>query len=93
MGKKINASGAGAVRTILKNKDEFHYDLRFETQDGSRTTYVFDVFYENTTGTFTIAQEDGKIIVAALNLSMGKVISLTNDANLRKLAEYVLENK
>lgn len=93
MGKAIPASGANAVRIILKNKDAFHYDLRSETPDGSRTTYVFDIFYENTTGTFTIATDNGKIIVAALNLSMGKVISLVNDANLRKLAEYVLENK
>lgn len=92
MAKTISASGAGAVRTILKNKEDFHYDLISETPDGDRTTYVYDIFYENVTGRFTIARENGKIIVAALNLSIGKVISLVNDANIRKLAEYVLDN-
>lgn len=90
MGK--NTSKAGAVRMIMKNIDEFHFDLRSKEDDGSRTTYVYDVFYENSTGTLTIATDEGKIVVAALNFSMGKIISLVNDANMRKLAEYVLEH-
>ena len=28
MAKPIPASGAGAVRIILKNKEDFHFDLR-----------------------------------------------------------------
>lgn len=92
MGKKISPSGAGAVRTILKNLPDFHFDLRSEEKDGDRTNYVFDIFYENVTGTLTIAEKDGEIIVAALNISNGKIITLSNDTNLRKLASYVLEN-
>lgn len=93
MGKKISVSGAGAVRTILKDKQDFHFDLRNETADGDTITRVYDIFYENTTGTFTIVTRADQIQVAALNLSMGKVINLTNDTNLRKLAEYVLASK
>lgn len=91
MGKKLPASGAGAVRIILKNKDDFHFDLRRIEQDGDRTNYIYDVFYENAAGTLNMAVKDGKIIIAALNLSLGKVITLDNDANLIKLARYVLE--
>lgn len=91
MGKKLPSSGAGAVRILLKNKEDFHFDLRTSSQDGDRTNYVFDVFYENATGTFNIATRDGKIIIAALNLSLGKVITLDNDTNLAKLAKYVLD--
>ncbi len=91
MAKKLSASGANAVRTILKNKEDFHADLRDEQKDGDRTTYVFDVEYANSVGTFTVAVENGQIVVAVLNLSMGRLYSLVNDGNLRKLAEYVLE--
>jgi hypothetical protein len=38
-----------------------------------------------------IATRDGKIIICALNLSLGKVITLDNDTSLIKLARYVLE--
>lgn len=55
MAKKLSGSGANAIRTILKNKDAFHADLRDEQKDGDRTTYVFDVEYENSVGTFTVA--------------------------------------
>ncbi len=91
MGKKLTLTGANAVRTILKNKDDFHADLRDETKDGARTTYVFDFEYDDHVGTFTIATEDGDIKVAVLNLSMGRIISLVNDANIKKLAQYVLD--
>lgn len=90
MAKK--STSGGVIRNILKNKEAFQFDLRHREDDGGRVTSTYDVFYENSNGTFTIAVEDGKIVVAALNLSMGKVISLVNDMNIRKLAEYVLEN-
>ena len=48
----------GAVRSILKNKDNFQFDLRSSEKDGSRTTNVYDVFYENSNGTFTIAFDE-----------------------------------
>lgn len=92
MGKPILTSGANAVRTLLKYKEDFQFDLRSETMDGTATTRVYDIFYENTTGTFTIVTDHDEISVAALNLSMGKVINLHNDQNLRKLARYVLEH-
>ena len=90
MGKSIPASGAGAVRIILKNKKDFHFDLRSKEQEGTRTSYSFDVFYENVSGTLNMAVEDGEIRIAAMNLGLGKVITLSNDENLRKLGTYVL---
>lgn len=91
MAKKLTLNGSNAVRILLKNKEAIQADLRSEEKDDDRTTYVFDIFYEDSTGTFTIARENDRIVVAALNLNMGRVISLVNDANIRKLAEYVLE--
>lgn len=91
MAKKLTLTGANTVRTILKNKEDFHVDLRDQEVDDARTTYVFDFEYGDHIGTFTIATEDGEIKVAVLNLSMGRIISLVNDANIRKLAQYVLD--
>jgi hypothetical protein len=91
MAKSLPASGAGALRIILKNKEDFHFDLRSKTEDKDRTNYIYDVFYENASGTMNIATRDGKIIICALNLSLGKVITLDNDTSLIKLARYVLE--
>lgn len=91
MGKTIPSSGAGAVRIILKNKEAFKFDLRNKETEGARTSYLFDVFYENAAGTLNIAVEDSEVRLAALNLSLGKVINLNNDVNLKKLCRYVLE--
>ena len=85
MAKPIPASGAGAVRLILKNKEDFHFDLR------KKESYLYDVFYVNATGTLNIALEENEIKIAALNLGLGKVITLSNDENLKKLCRYVLE--
>lgn len=92
MGKKISPSGAGAIRTILKSLDDFHYDLRSEETNGSKTTRVYDFFYENVNGTFTVVTSGDQIDIAVLNISNGKIINLHNDLNIRKLAEYVLKN-
>ena len=35
--------------------------------------------------------EENEIKIAALNLGLGKVITLSNDENLKKLCRYVLE--
>ena len=75
MAKSIPSSGAGAVRIILKNKDTFHFDLREKKEDNGKQSYLFDVYYENTTGT----------------LNLGKVITLSNDTNLKKLCNYVVD--
>lgn len=91
MAKKLTLNGANAVRTILKNKEDFHADLRSQEEDGGRTTYVFDIYYGDTNGTFTVATEGDRIVIAVLNLSMGKIISMMNDTNIRKLAQYVLD--
>ncbi|MBD5424088.1 MAG: hypothetical protein HDR44_03065 [Allobaculum sp.] len=90
--KKLTHTGANVVRTILKNLDAFQADLRSQETEGNRTTYIFDVFYQDTNGTFTIAKENGEIVIAVLNLSMSRIVSLVNDANIRKLAQYVLDN-
>ena len=77
MAKSIPSSGAGAVRIILKNKENFHFSLRNKGQEGDRTSYLYDVFVE----------------IAALNLSLGKVITLDSDTNLKKLCTFVLESE
>lgn len=93
MAKTIPSSGAGAVRIILKNKESFHYDLREKTEQEGKVSYLYDVFYENATGTLNMLVKDGKLEIAALNLSLGKVITLSNDGNLKKLCMHVLESE
>lgn len=83
MTKSIPSSGAGAVRIILKNKDAFHFDLREKKEDNGKQSYLFDVYYENATGTLNVLMENGEPVIAALNLSLGKVITLSNDTNLK----------
>ncbi len=92
MAKSLPSSGAGAVRIILKNKDAFHFDLREKTDENGKTGYLFDVFYETATGTLNMLVDEGTPVIAALNLSLGRVITLDNDTNLKKLCKYVLEN-
>lgn len=91
MAKKVSLNAANAVRSILKNKEELKADLRSEEQDGERTVYVFDVFFGDAIGTFTIAKENDEIPVAVLNFSMGRIFSKVNDKNIEKLARYVLD--
>ena len=52
---------------------------------------MFDVYYENTTGTLNVLMDNGEPVIAALNLSLGKVITLSNDTNLKKLCKYVID--
>ena len=92
MAKALPSSGAGAVRIILKNKDAFEFTLRENNEVGNRTGYLYDVFYVNATGTLNMQVEDGNPVIASLNLGLGKVITLSNDTNLKKLCRYVLEN-
>ena len=84
MTKSIPSSGAGAVRIILKNKDAFHFDLREKKEDNGKQSYLFDVYYENATGTLNVLMDNGEPVIAALNLSLGKVITLSNDTNLNE---------
>lgn len=91
MAKSIPSSGAGAVRIILKNKDAFHFDLREKKEDNGKQSYLFDVYYENTTGTLNVLMDNGEPVIAALNLSLSKVITLSNDTNLKKLCNYVVD--
>lgn len=91
MAKSIPSSGAGAVRIILKNKDAFHFDLREKKEDNGKQSYLFDVYYENTTGTLNVLMDNGEPVIAALNLSLFKVITLSNDTNLKKLCNYVID--
>ena len=91
MAKSIPSSGAGAVRIILKNKDAFHFDLREKKEDNGKQSYLFDVYYENTTGTLNVLMDNGEPVIAALKLSLGKVITLSKDTNLKKLCNYVVD--
>lgn len=91
MTKSIPSSGAGAVRIILKNKDAFHFDLREKKEDNGKQSYLFDVYYENATGTLNVLMDNGEPVIAALNLSLGKVITLSTDTNLKKLCKYVID--
>ena len=77
MSKSIPSSGAGAVRIILKNKDAFHFDLRERKEDNGKQSYLFDVYYENATGTLNVLMDNDEPVIAALNLSLGKVITLS----------------
>lgn len=92
MAKSIPSSGSGAVRIILKNKDDFHYELRNKVEDENRVGYVYDVFYENVAGTLNMSVIDDEVRIASLNLGLGKVITLENDANLKKLCKFVLDS-
>ena len=60
MTKSIPSSGAGAVRIILKNKDAFHFDLREKKEDNGKQSYLFDVYYENATGTLNVLMDNGE---------------------------------
>lgn len=91
MTKSIPSSGAGAVRIILKNKDAFHFDLREKKEDNGKQSYLFDVYYENATGTLNVLMDKDEPVIAALNLSLGKVITLSIDTNLKKLCKYVID--
>ena len=93
MAKSIPSSGAGAVRIILKNKESFHFSLRNKDIDGNKINYLYDVFYENATGTLNMMVKEGVLEIAALNLSLGKVITLDSDTNLKKLCAFVLESE
>lgn len=91
MAKTIPASGAGAVRIMLKNKDALTFDLREKNEEQNIIEYSYDIFYENVTGILHIRVQDNEVVSAAMQLSMGKVITLENDTNLKKLCHYVLE--
>lgn len=93
MAKSIPSSGAGAIRILLKNKDALHFDLREKKEDNGRVSYLFDLYYENVTGTLNILMDGDTVSIAALNLSLGKVITLANDTNLSKLCKYVIEKE
>lgn len=49
MAKTISASGSGAVRTILKNKEAFEFALRSKETEGNRIRYFYDVFMKTQT--------------------------------------------
>ena len=91
MAKSIPSSGAGAVRIILKNKDAFHFDLREKKEDNGKQSYLFDVYYENATGTLNVLMDKDEPVIAALNLSLGKVITLSNEKKKKKLCNYVVD--
>lgn len=93
MAKRMNLSAANAVRTILKKKEDFKVELVEKTNDGDRTNYLYDVFFNDQNGTLNIAVEQGEIKIAVLNLNMGRIISLATDTNMKKLAQYVLDNE
>lgn len=93
MAKTIPASGAGAIRIMLKNKDAIQCDLREKQEDGTMIMYRYDIFYENVTGNLSIRTDNGEIVTASLQLSFGKILTLDNDGNMKKFCNYILELK
>lgn len=93
MAKSIPSSGAGAIRILLKNKDSLHFDLREKKEENGKTSYLYDLYYENVTGTLNILMDGDIVSIAALNLSLGKVITLSNDTNLVKLCKFVIDKE
>ena len=76
---------------MLKNKQDLHFELQSKKESEARTSYLYDIYYENVTGTLNMSVTDGEVKIAALNLSVGKVITLENDQNLKKFCRYILE--
>lgn len=91
MGKSIPSSGAGAIRVMLKNKKDLRFERQSKKESEDRVSYLYDIFYENVTGTLNMSVVNGNVHIAALNLSVGKVITLENDQNLKKFCRYILE--
>ena len=79
------------MRSEQHDKDAFHFDLREKKEDNGKQSYLFDVYYENATGTLNVLMDKDEPVIAALNLSLGKVITLSNDINLKKLCKYVID--
>ncbi|MBB5182428.1 hypothetical protein [Catenisphaera adipataccumulans] len=92
MAKSIPSSGAGAVRIMLKNKDNLHFELNESHEENGKMSYLYDIFYENVSGTLNMLMDGDTPVIAALNLNLGRVITLDNDTNLTKLCRYVIEN-
>ena len=90
MSKSIPVSGANAVKIILKDKEEFKCILKNTMEGHEEMTYVFDVTYGTYVGTFNFRMKEGEFVAANLNLmTLRKVITMDNDANLKKLCDYV----
>lgn len=90
MSKTLPSSGANAVKMILKEKALFHCHLKNTMEGQDDITYVFDVEYGTYIGTFNFRMKEDVFASATLNLmTLKKVITLDNDANLLKLCEYV----
>lgn len=90
MATKINNMATGAVRIMLRNKEDIHVELRGHEDNH----YLFDISYENVFGVLTFrTNAQGGIEQASLNLNKGRIITLQNDANLSKLCLYVLEQQ
>lgn len=87
----LSITSANALRIMMKDPQDIRADLKSKTVDGNHINYTYDLFYRNVNGTLTIVTEEGKIIIAALNLAFGKVFNLMNDANMEKVASYVLK--
>ena len=90
MAKTLPSSGANAVKIILKDKEEFSCTLKNTMELTDEKTYVFDVTYGKYIGTFNFRIRNNEFLAANLNLmTLKKVITMDNDANLIKLCDYV----
>lgn len=90
MSKSIPISGANAVKIIMKDKEDFQCSLKNTMEGSDEVTYLFDVTYGNYLGTFNFRMKNHEFVAANLNLmTLRKVITFDNDANIRKLCDYV----
>lgn len=86
----IGKKQTNVIRLMLKNKEDLHLELRKDTTTENARHFLYDVFFHNLTGTLTFVVKEGEITIASLNLSNNTVYTLQNNANVRKLCNYVL---
>lgn len=92
MSKSLPISGANAVKIILKDKEEFLCSLKNTMEGHDEMTYVFDVTYGTYIGTFNFRIKNDEFVAANLNLmTLKKVITMDNDANIVKLCDHVYQ--
>ncbi|MEG0526813.1 MAG: hypothetical protein RR531_04800 [Longicatena sp.] len=92
MSKSIPISGTNAVKIILKDKEDFICTLKNKMDGNNEVTYVFDITYGTYIGTFNFRIKDEEFVAANLNITtLKKVITMDNDANIKKLCDYVFQ--
>ena len=88
--KRIPASGAGAVKILLKNIDQIRLEKKDSTLAGDAIYYLFDVFYPGYAGTLNVSVLDEQPVMAVLDLQLARPITFDSDAGLKKLVKKLM---